>query len=75
MKKILAIIKGSFEFIWVLTAAITLLPALPILLPFIMIIGYCTAEGFNKRFPYDNNHLQPDSTCAGQGCTETESDL
>lgn len=75
MKKILAIIKGSFEFIWVSAAAITLLPALPILIPFILIFGYCTSEGFNNRYPYDNNHLQPDSTCAGQGCTETESDL
>jgi len=75
MKRMRTIIKDTFEIVWVLAAAITLLPALPILLPFIMIIGYCTAEGFNKRFPYDSNHLQPDSTCAGQGCTETESDL
>ena len=33
-----------------------------------------TETGLNETI-YDNNHLQPDSTCAGQGCTETESDL
>lgn len=33
-----------------------------------------TETGLNETI-YDNNHLQPDSTCASQGCTETESDL
>lgn len=75
MKRMRTIIKDTFEIVWVLAAAITLLPVLPILIPFILIFGYCTSEGFNNRYPYDNNHLQPDSTCAGQGCTETESDL
>ena len=50
----------------------------PILLIFVLTVG----KGLQNRYScdqdylnHDNNHLQPDSTCASQGCTETESDL
>lgn len=74
MKKI----KELFESFWV----ICMWPLIPIIAPFMLFMFWAAEKGLQNRYScdqdylnHDNNHLQPDSTCAGQGCTETESDL